>query len=224
MNKKIMVAVEEAFIERFGAWAGWAHNTLFISELATQRQRLPEHLRPGGKVRGSKSPKAAKTVAAANSEESEHVKLEKAPVQKHGVDTEAVVEAEANGTKRKSTKRARKGVKQEQGPCLLQPMMVPNAVDNNPQLLQSESDVSVDIESGDAQKLAQGSLQKPSKRGKGKRKVVQAAGNDEASGKNYSNAPADGSRKGQQRLGNRTRSSSIAAAASAVRDAVHGLD
>lgn len=51
MNKKIMVAVEQAFIERFGPWAGWAHNTLFISELASQRDRLPAHLQPGAKAR-----------------------------------------------------------------------------------------------------------------------------------------------------------------------------
>lgn len=40
-----MVAVEAAFIERFGAHAGWAHNTLFISDLASQQHRLPVHLR-----------------------------------------------------------------------------------------------------------------------------------------------------------------------------------
>ncbi len=41
-----MTAVEEAFQNRFGGHAGWAHNTLFISELATQRHLLPEHLQP----------------------------------------------------------------------------------------------------------------------------------------------------------------------------------
>ena len=41
-----MAAVEAAFQERFGSHAGWAHNTLFISELATQRHLLPEHLQP----------------------------------------------------------------------------------------------------------------------------------------------------------------------------------
>ena len=54
-----MVAVEQAFIERFGPWAGWAHNTLFISELASQRDRLPAHLQPGAKARPTpKAPKA----------------------------------------------------------------------------------------------------------------------------------------------------------------------
>ena len=58
MNKKIMVAVEQAFIQRFGPWAGWAHNTLFISELASQRDRLPAHLQPGAKNKPKPAPKA----------------------------------------------------------------------------------------------------------------------------------------------------------------------
>lgn len=53
-----MVAVEQAFIERFGPWAGWAHNTLFISELASQRDRLPAHLQPGAKTKPKPAPKA----------------------------------------------------------------------------------------------------------------------------------------------------------------------
>lgn len=60
MNKKILVAVEQAFIDRFGPWAGWAHNTLFISELASQRDRLPVHLQPGVKTKPARGPKAAK--------------------------------------------------------------------------------------------------------------------------------------------------------------------
>ena len=35
-------AVEEALQERFGSHAGWAHNVLFISELAQMRHLLPE--------------------------------------------------------------------------------------------------------------------------------------------------------------------------------------
>jgi hypothetical protein len=34
---QVMEAVETAFVERFGAYAGWAHNTLFIAELASQQ-------------------------------------------------------------------------------------------------------------------------------------------------------------------------------------------
>ena len=65
MNKKIMQAVEDAFIDKFGPWAGWAHNTLFISELATQQQHLPEHLRGKGAAKSSKSKKAAKAASLA---------------------------------------------------------------------------------------------------------------------------------------------------------------
>ncbi|KAK9805430.1 hypothetical protein WJX73_005270 [Symbiochloris irregularis] len=44
LNPKIMVAVEQAFEQAFGSHCGWAHNTLFISELASQRHRLPPAL------------------------------------------------------------------------------------------------------------------------------------------------------------------------------------
>lgn len=55
-----MQAVEDAFIARFGPWAGWAHNTLFISELASQQENLPEHLRSKGAAKSKTSKKAAK--------------------------------------------------------------------------------------------------------------------------------------------------------------------
>ena len=51
------MAVESALQDRFGTHAGWAHNTLFISELASQRHVLPAHLHPG--FRG-KAPKKAR--------------------------------------------------------------------------------------------------------------------------------------------------------------------
>lgn len=37
---QVMEAVETAFVERFGPYAGWAHNTLFIAELASQQVPL----------------------------------------------------------------------------------------------------------------------------------------------------------------------------------------
>ena len=46
-----MVQVEDAFIERFGPYAGWAHNVLFISDLAASKQYLPASLQPGGRVK-----------------------------------------------------------------------------------------------------------------------------------------------------------------------------
>ena len=111
MNKKIMVAVEDAFIQRFGPWAGWAHNTLFISELATQRERLPEHLRPGGTSKASNSRTAAKGDTEEVSDQSETMKVEQAAVQKRGlnVDVDAV-----DGNKSRPIKRARRGAKHKQ--------------------------------------------------------------------------------------------------------------
>ena len=72
MNKKIMVAVEQAFIERFGPWAGWAHNTLFISELASQRDRLPVHLQPGVKAKAPPAPKAPQLDPAGIDDQAAH--------------------------------------------------------------------------------------------------------------------------------------------------------
>ena len=40
MFLQVMEAVETAFVERFGPYAGWAHNTLFIAELASQQVPL----------------------------------------------------------------------------------------------------------------------------------------------------------------------------------------
>ena len=51
------MAVETALQDRFGAHAGWAHNTLFISELASQRHVLPAHLHPGYRGRAPKKAK-----------------------------------------------------------------------------------------------------------------------------------------------------------------------
>ena len=51
LTRALMVAVEAALQARFGAHAGWAHTLLFISELASQRHRLPPHLQPGSRAR-----------------------------------------------------------------------------------------------------------------------------------------------------------------------------
>ena len=52
------MAVESALQDRFGSHAGWAHNTLFISELASQRHVLPAHLHPGARGRAAKKTSA----------------------------------------------------------------------------------------------------------------------------------------------------------------------
>jgi len=65
LNKQIMEQVEAVFVERFGDYAGWAHNTLFIAELASQQEHLPAHLRYG---KGSTEPKAKKQKASSSAE------------------------------------------------------------------------------------------------------------------------------------------------------------
>ena len=52
-----MAQVEQAFQQVFGPYAGWAHNTLFISELASMRHRLPARLVEPAKRKASQ-PKA----------------------------------------------------------------------------------------------------------------------------------------------------------------------
>lgn len=42
---KLHTAVSEAFVKRFGKYAGWAQNVLFIAELSSHQLLLPEHLR-----------------------------------------------------------------------------------------------------------------------------------------------------------------------------------
>ena len=58
LTKQLMVAVESALQDKFGSHAGWAHNTLFISELASQRHVLPAHLHPGARGRAPKKTSA----------------------------------------------------------------------------------------------------------------------------------------------------------------------
>jgi hypothetical protein len=54
LTPKLHGEVQAAFVERFGAHAGWAHNCLFISELASHR-----HLLPPGLERAARAAKAA---------------------------------------------------------------------------------------------------------------------------------------------------------------------
>ncbi|GLC39594.1 hypothetical protein PLESTB_000809200 [Pleodorina starrii] len=62
LTKAVHGEVQRVFVERFGPYAGWAHNTLFISELASQQHRLPENLRQAkekAKEKGKEKGKAA---------------------------------------------------------------------------------------------------------------------------------------------------------------------
>lgn len=71
LNKQVMAAVEAALQERFGSHAGWAHNTLFIAELAMHRDLLPARLHAGSKTKsgpataGASEPESAALDSAA---------------------------------------------------------------------------------------------------------------------------------------------------------------
>lgn len=41
---QVMQLVEDAFIARFGNYAGWAHNTLFIAQLASQQVPIQAYM------------------------------------------------------------------------------------------------------------------------------------------------------------------------------------
>lgn len=45
LTPKVHAEVEQAFIDRFGPYAGWAHNTLFVADLAKHKDILAEAMR-----------------------------------------------------------------------------------------------------------------------------------------------------------------------------------
>jgi N-glycosylase/DNA lyase len=57
LTPKIMEQVEDAIVEVFGEFAGWAHNTLFVAELAHVRAALPEELRTPPRAKAVKKEK-----------------------------------------------------------------------------------------------------------------------------------------------------------------------
>ena len=59
LNPKLHGEVQRVFEERFGPYAGWAHNTLFISELASHKVLLPQQLQSSGGRGGGKGRKRA---------------------------------------------------------------------------------------------------------------------------------------------------------------------
>ena len=60
LTPRVMMEVEEAIVGVFGAYAGWAHNTLFVAELAHVRAGLPEELRTPPRPKSAKKPKREK--------------------------------------------------------------------------------------------------------------------------------------------------------------------
>ena len=63
LTPRVMAQVEEAFAETFGDHCGWAHNTLFVAELANFQKQLPEKLRTPPRAR-KKTPKKEKAPKA----------------------------------------------------------------------------------------------------------------------------------------------------------------
>jgi hypothetical protein len=56
LTPKLHRDVSEAFVKRFGMYAGWAHTVLFIAELSSQQSLLPLHLRSqNGQKRAKKA-------------------------------------------------------------------------------------------------------------------------------------------------------------------------
>ena len=54
LTPKLMDLAERALIDRFGPHAGWAHNVLFLSELAQLKKRLPDELQTPTKRKKTK--------------------------------------------------------------------------------------------------------------------------------------------------------------------------
>ena len=61
LTPRVMDEVEAAVAKVFGEYAGWAHNTLFVAELAHVRAKLPEELRT--------PPRPTKTIAVKKEKE-----------------------------------------------------------------------------------------------------------------------------------------------------------
>ncbi|KAI3435875.1 hypothetical protein D9Q98_001933 [Chlorella vulgaris] len=61
LTKKVHGEVQQALVTRFGPYAGWAHNALFIAELATTRDKVP--------ALGGGSKRTARTASSSSSED-----------------------------------------------------------------------------------------------------------------------------------------------------------
>jgi len=76
LTPRLHGAVQAAFEQRFGPFCGWAHNTLFVSEIPAFRQRLPEHLRSAPvpkRPRKRKNPSSSQAAAEAEAEAGQEV-------------------------------------------------------------------------------------------------------------------------------------------------------
>ncbi|KAF5827694.1 hypothetical protein DUNSADRAFT_240 [Dunaliella salina] len=69
LTQKMHGDIQDAFIQKYGEYAGWAHNTLFIAELASQQHRLPPHLQAKGTKGGKESARRGKGSSGSAQEE-----------------------------------------------------------------------------------------------------------------------------------------------------------
>ncbi|KAL2629948.1 hypothetical protein R1flu_014634 [Riccia fluitans] len=58
LTLKVHQEVQDAFVKRFGKYAGWAHTVLFIAELSSLQSLLPQHLRSPKQHNGKTKRKA----------------------------------------------------------------------------------------------------------------------------------------------------------------------
>lgn len=79
LTKKVQAEVQEAFVARFGPYAGWAHNTLFISELVSHKSRLPSQPETSRKRAGAGAEAEDDATADAGGSGAEAVAAEKQP-------------------------------------------------------------------------------------------------------------------------------------------------
>ena len=80
LTPKLMEKVEDAIVSVFGEYAGWAHNTLFVAELAHVRASLPEELRTPPRAKAPKKEK--REVGSGAKAESKPDASESSPVAK----------------------------------------------------------------------------------------------------------------------------------------------
>ena len=80
MTPRLMEKVEDAIVGVFGEYAGWAHNTLFVAELAHVRASLPEELRTPPRAKAPKKEK--REVGSGAKAESKPDASESSPVAK----------------------------------------------------------------------------------------------------------------------------------------------
>lgn len=66
LTPKVCLQVAEAFVSKYGKYAGWAQTLLFIAELPSQKAILPESFWSTDKTSPAKVPTEAKAIKERN--------------------------------------------------------------------------------------------------------------------------------------------------------------